>query len=111
MLAMVRFGSSFIDLTGEGKFNPDLLGRGLCCKWPREARSLDSGRFFLCSNQGFKLYLSSNAESLEKLIRLASSQTCRKLCSSMAMLLTDCITRIATLHPYCIDGKPHIDGC
>lgn len=36
--AMVRFGSSFIDLTGEERVNPDLRGRGLCCKWPGEAR-------------------------------------------------------------------------
>jgi hypothetical protein len=35
---MVRFGSSFIDLAGEGKFNPDLLGRDMCRKLPREAR-------------------------------------------------------------------------
>jgi hypothetical protein len=37
-VVIVRFGSSFIDLAGEGKFNPNLLGRGLCCKSPGEAK-------------------------------------------------------------------------
>ena len=74
--AMVRFGSSSIDLTGEGKFNPDLRGRVLCRKWPREAKSLDSGRFLFCGSQGLKLDLSSNAESMEEVKSLASRQAC-----------------------------------
>ena len=103
-VAMVRFVSSFIDLTGERKFNPDLLGRGLCRKWPREAKGLDSGRFLFCNYQGFKLDLSSNAESMEEVESLVSRQACRKLCSASPMLLADGVASITTLHPHCIDG-------
>ena len=102
---MVRLGSSFIDLTGEERVNPDLLGRGLCRKSGREARSLDSGRFLFCSSKGFELYLSSNAESLEKLIRLISRQACRKLCSSSPMLLADSVSCVATFNPDSVDGQ------
>jgi hypothetical protein len=38
LVAMVRFRSSFIDDTREGKFNADLLGRVLGRKLPNEAK-------------------------------------------------------------------------
>ena len=35
---MVRVRSGLVDVTGEERVNPDLLGRVLCGKSPREAK-------------------------------------------------------------------------